>query len=311
MKKIVFAGGCFWGVQAYFKRIPGVLDSQVGYANGQGTNPDYQEVCRGQSGFAEAVALTYRQEEISLEDLIRHLFRIIDPTSLNRQGNDCGVQYRTGIYFLDPAEEAGIQKTLAYLAKNYAKPLQVEVQALKNFYPAEDYHQDYLDKNPLGYCHVDLTLADKPLDDPEEERKKLGTLGYQVLRENATEAPFSHPYYKKQGPGIFVDKLTRKPLFLSKDQYEPGCGWPSFTKPIREDALDYRLDRSHGMVRQEVRSRSSKGHLGHVFEDGPRDQGGLRYCINGAVLDFIPLEDMEKEGYGQYIQDLKELEEKS
>ncbi len=148
MKKIVFAGGCFWGVQAYFKRIPGVLDSQVGYANGQGTNPGYQEVCRGQSGFAEAVALTYRQEEISLEDLIRHLFRIIDPTSLNRQGNDCGVQYRTGIYFLDPVEEAGIQKTLASLVKNYAKPLQVEVQALKNFYPAEHYHQDDWAKTP-------------------------------------------------------------------------------------------------------------------------------------------------------------------
>lgn len=309
MKTIVFAGGCFWGVQAYFKKIEGVQESLVGYANGQGENPTYQEVCDEKGGFAEAVKITYDQGQISLEDLIRHLFRIIDPTSVNRQGNDVGLQYRTGIYYLEEEDREGILRQVEDLAKNYKKPLAIEIKALENFYKAEDDHQDYLAKNPLGYCHVDLTLADQPLDDQEDEREKLGDLAYGILRKNQTEAPFSHPYYKKQGPGIFVDKLTRKPLFLSKNQFEAGCGWPSFTRPIEEDAVSYTIDRSHGMVRREVRSTSSKGHLGHVFEDGPVDQGGLRYCINGAVLDFIPLEDMEKEGYGAYIDQLKEWKE--
>ena len=307
MKKIVFAGGCFWGVQGYFKQIHGVLKTLVGYVNGRGQNPSYEEVCQGSAGFAEAVAISYDEGEISLEDLVRHLFRVIDPTSLNRQGNDRGVQYRSGIYYPSKEDKDLILPVVEELAKKYSKPLALEVKPLENFYPAEDYHQDYLDKHPGGYCHVDLSLAQKPLKDAEEIKKRIGPMAYEVLQENATEPPFSHPYYKKQGPGIFVDKLSGKVLFLSKDQYEPGCGWPSFTKPASPEAVDYQRDTSHGMVRKEVRSSSSKGHLGHVFTDGPQEAGGLRYCINGAALDFITFDEMKEKGYGAYMDKVKEL----
>lgn len=305
MKEIVFAGGCFWGVEAYFKRIPGVLKTAVGYANGRGKNPSYQDVCAGDRGFAEAVKLTYDEKVVSLKSLLAHLFRIIDPTSLNKQGNDRGIQYRTGVYFTRQEDRDLAKEALDRLQDKYERPLQVENKPLENFYLAEEVHQDYLGKNPLGYCHVDLSLADKPL----EEDLDLDPLSYYVMKEQGTERPFSSPYYKVQKPGIFVDKISGKPLFVTSNQYEPGCGWPSFTRPIDEEDLDYVKDLSHGMVRKEVRSKSSDSHLGHVFTDGPKDQGGLRYCMNGAAFTYIPKEEMEEKGYGDYLYLLEDGEE--
>ena len=165
MKEITFAGGCFWGVEAYFKQLRGVLDTSVGYANGNKENPSYREVCDGIATHAEAVYIKYEENEISLFQLFEHFFRIIDPTTMNRQGHDIGVQYRSGIYYhdLDTKEQA-----LQYIAeeqKKYTKKIVVAVEPLKNYYLAENYHQDYLGKNPGGYCHVDLNLA------KEDEKK--------------------------------------------------------------------------------------------------------------------------------------------
>lgn len=165
MKEITFAGGCFWGVEAYFKQLRGVVDTSVGYANGNKENPSYREVCDGIATHAEAVYIKYEENEISLSQLFEHFFRIIDPTTMNRQGHDIGVQYRSGIYYhdLDTKEQA-----LQYIAeeqKKYSKKIVVAVEPLKNYYLAENYHQDYLDKNPGGYCHVDLNLA------KEDEKK--------------------------------------------------------------------------------------------------------------------------------------------
>ena len=180
---------------------------------------------------------------------------------------------------------------------------------MQNFILAEDYHQDYLDKNPGGYCHIDLTLARKPLYDESrfkapskaELKKKLTDEQYRVTQEKATERPFTSRYDQFEGKGIYVDIVTGKPLFSSTDKYDAGCGWPSFTKPITTQALQYLDDKSHGMQRTEVVSLTGGAHLGHVFDDGPQDKGGKRYCINGASLKFIALENMEAEGYGDYI----------
>ena len=190
-------------------------------------------------------------------------------------------------------------------SKKYGK-LAVENQKLKNFVLAEEYHQDYLDKNPNGYCHINLSLAKKPLieEDLKLIQKKtindLDELSRSVMFDSATERPFTSPLNKEYRKGIYVDKLTGEPLFASKDKFDSGCGWPSFSKPILNDKLKEKIDKSHGMVRNEVRSKNSDIHLGHVFTDGPKDKGGLRYCINGASLEFIPYEDMDANGYGEY-----------
>lgn len=234
-----------------------------------------------------------------------HYFRIIDPTSVNKQGNDIGRQYRTGIYYEKEEDRPAIEKIMQYEKEKYGA-VAVEVEPLKNFVRAEEYHQDYLEKNPMGYCHINLNLAEKPLveNDPNLVQKKqqseLDELSRAVMFESATERPFSSPLNQEYRKGIYVDKLTGEPLFASKDKFDAGCGWPSFSKPILSDLITEKTDQSHGMIRTEVRSKSSDTHLGHVFDDGPIEKGGLRYCINGASLEFIPFEEMDAKGYGKY-----------
>ena len=307
IKEIYLAGGCFWGVEEYFARIDGVIDSVSGYANGSFDNPSYENVCNN-SGHAETVHITYDSTKVSLDTLLKYYFRIIDPTSVNKQGNDKGVQYRTGIYYQNEEDKQIALNAIKEEQKKYSKPIVVEIEKLKRFDKAEEYHQDYLKKNPNGYCHINLNKASEAIIDekkyqkPSDEvlKEKLSTLEYQITQEAATERAFTHEYYKNQEDGIYVDITTGEPLFSSKDKYDAGCGWPSFTKPIATEVVNYKKDSSHGMNRVEVRSRAGEAHLGHVFEDGPRDRGGLRYCINGASLRFIPYDKMDEEGYGEF-----------
>ncbi|ADL68671.1 peptide methionine sulfoxide reductase [Thermoanaerobacterium thermosaccharolyticum DSM 571] len=154
MKEIVLAGGCFWGVQAYFDTIDGVAETKVGYANGNKENPTYEEVCTNTTGFAEACYVRYDENIISLEDLLRNYWKIINPTLKNRQGNDIGTQYRTVIYYIDSDDADIIIKSRDEEQKKYDKPIVTEIEPLKNFYDAEEYHQKYLEKNPNGYCHI-------------------------------------------------------------------------------------------------------------------------------------------------------------
>ncbi len=306
-KEIYLAGGCFWGVEGYFQRILGVKVTDTGYANGKTEDTDYRRI--GETDHAETVHIVYEPGIVSLQELLAHYFRIIDPLSVNKQGNDRGRQYRTGIYYSSKSDAAQIKKFVAFVQKKYSEPLAVEVQPLKNFILAEDYHQDYLKKNPGGYCHINLGTASAPLYDESkfktpsksELKKTLSSIQYGVTQEKATEHPFSSEYDKFAEKGIYVDIVTGKPLFSSADKYDAGCGWPSFTKPITTQALLYLEDGSYGMERTEVVSKTGGAHLGHVFDDGPKDSGGLRYCINGASLKFVPYEEMEKEGYGEYI----------
>ena len=324
---IYLAGGCFWGLEAYFERIPGIIDAESGYANGKTANPSYEDVIRG-SGHAETVKITYDPARISLADILQYYFRVIDPTSLNKQGNDRGTQYRTGVYTTDAAERSIVEKALAEEQKRHQKPLVVENLPLANYYKAEEYHQDYLAKNPNGYCHIDIHQADIPLDKPQAARdpngepmidagkyhkpdaatlrQSLGAEAYEVTQNSATERPFSHAYDHQFAPGLYVDVVSGEPLFSSADKYDSGCGWPSFTKPISRAVITEHDDTSYNMRRTEVRSRVADAHLGHVFPDGPKDKGGLRYCINGASLRFIPLAEMAAAGYGDLVEVVKQ-----
>ena len=306
VKEIYLAGGCFWGMEAYYKQLDGIVATQVGYANGKSDKASYEGL--HSSDHAETLHLKYDANVISEPEILAHYFRIIDPFSIDKQGNDRGRQYRTGIYYTDEASGETARKFVAFKQSKYDEKIAVEVMPLKNYVKAEDYHQDYLDKNPGGYCHIDLRLAKKPLEDDEkfkvqskeELKKNLTELQYQVTQEKATEQPFSSEYDKNYKKGIYIDIVSKKPLFSSTDKYNSGTGWPSFSKPITTDAIAYARDDSHGMQRVEVSSRVGGSHLGHVFEDGPRDKGGMRYCINGASLEFIPLEEMDARGYGEY-----------
>ncbi len=309
-REIWLAGGCFWGVEEYFSRLEGIVDTSVGYANGSSENTTYYEI--PDTGHAETVHVVYNDEKISLESILEHFFRIIDPTSRNRQGYDVGTQYRTGIYYTDEKDIPAIEGIIAKEQLKYKAPIVTEVEKLKNYCLAEEYHQDYLKKNPNGYCHIDFSgtkpkpeskvdpaLYDKP--SLEDIKDTLTDIQYNVTQENGTERPFSNEYWDNHKAGIYVDIVTGEPLFLSSDKYDSGCGWPSFTRPIDAAVIRKKEDRSHFMLRTEVRSRIGNSHLGHVFDDGPEDLGGLRYCINSAALRFIPVEKMEEEGYGAFI----------
>ncbi|MDT8717569.1 peptide-methionine (S)-S-oxide reductase MsrA [Clostridium sp. 19966] len=161
MRKIVLAGGCFWGVEAYFNTINGVINTKVGYANGNVENPTYEMVCKNTTGFSEACYIEYDEQVLSLKELLNAYWFIVDPTIENRQGHDIGTQYRTGIYFIEAEDESAIRESLEEEQKKYEKPIVTEVIPLKNFYDAEEYHQKYLDKNPNGYCHIPRELIEK------------------------------------------------------------------------------------------------------------------------------------------------------
>jgi len=328
-RSIYLAGGCFWGIEAYMERVDGVVDAVSGYANGNTANPSYEQVIRG-SGHAETVKVTYDADKIDLDTVLKYYFRVVDPTSVNKQGNDRGVQYRSGVYYTDKEDKAVIDAALKRVQSQYKQKVVVENEALDNFYLAEAYHQDYLAKNPNGYCHVDLSLADEKLAgtpstklapantvaealDPKRYagfdkgalKNTLTKAQYNITQDAGTERAFSHEYDELFAPGIYVDVVSGEPLFLSTDKYQSGCGWPSFTKPIDMQVITQHEDKAFNMVRTEVRSRVADSHLGHVFPDGPKDRGGLRYCINGGALQFIPVNVMPQSGYAPLVKLVK------
>ncbi|KJQ65914.1 peptide-methionine (R)-S-oxide reductase MsrB [Streptococcus gordonii] len=311
MAEIYLAGGCFWGLEEYFSRIEGVKKTTVGYANGQVESTNYQLI--HQTDHAETVHLIYDEERVSLREILLYYFRVIDPLSVNKQGNDVGRQYRTGVYYTDEGDKAVIEQVFAEQEKQLGQKIAVELEPLRHYVLAEDYHQDYLKKNPGGYCHINVNDAYQPLVDPgqyekptdAELKEQLTQEQYQVTQHSATERPFHNAYNATFEEGIYVDVTTGEPLFFAGDKFESGCGWPSFSRPIAREVLRYYEDKSHGMERIEVRSRSGNAHLGHVFTDGPESAGGLRYCINSAALRFIPKEKMEAEGYAYLLQHMK------
>ena len=304
---VYYAGGCFWGVQKFFDQFAGVVKTETGYANGGSSGVSYQEVCGG-SGHAETVKVIYDPSQISLKELTEYYFLIIDPTSINKQGNDVGVQYRTGIYYEKEEDAEVIWQVYKTKEEEEGRSFVVEVEMLSDYTKAESYHQNYLQKVPNGYCHIpskyfnigEKELKGVELESKEELIQRIGQTAYDVTQNGATEYPYTGAYDGFFEKGIYVDVVSGQPLFSSLDKYESGCGWPAFSKPIEEGALSERTDYSYNMVRTQVRSTEAGSILGHVFEDGPIELGGLRYCINSAALKFIPYDEMEEQGYGAY-----------
>lgn len=303
-----FAGGCFWGLERYFQGVTGVTGTRVGYAQSNTVSPSYEQVCSGTTDAAETVEVTFDPNTVSLRTLTLLFFDVIDPFSVNQQGNDVGRQYRSGLYYLDESQRDVYEQARAELNVLESRESATEIESLANFYPAEEYHQDYLEKNPGGYCHISFAKIANVAKRQQyiEQVWQLNPEEYQVTQHAATERPFTNEYDHEFREGIYVDVVSGKPLFASSDKYDSGCGWPAFSKPIDESLLEGSRDLTlPGQPRIEVHTSETGIHLGHVFTDGPEELGGLRFCINSASLRFVPREQMEQEGYGAWIKYVK------
>lgn len=306
-----FAGGCFWCMVEPFDERPGVISIRSGYTGGHVENPTYRQVCSDTTGHVEAVQIEFDPNIMPYKELVETFWQQIDPTDAGGQFNDRGESYQTAIFYHDEEQKeiAEHSKELLQQSGKFKKDIVTPILPAKPFYPAEEEHQDYYKKRSFHYkmykkgsgreAFIKENWQNKPSE--KELKEKLTPLQYHVTQENGTERPFENEYWNNKEEGIYVDIISGKVLFSSKDQYDAGCGWPSFTKPVDPQQVTDVTDTSHGMIRTEVRSKQSDSHLGHVFEDGPKEAGGLRYCMNSAAMRFIPKDKMEEEGYADYF----------
>ncbi|MBD2847726.1 peptide-methionine (S)-S-oxide reductase MsrA [Paenibacillus sp. IB182496] len=307
--KATFAGGCFWCMVKPFDQIPGVVSVVSGYTGGHTENPTYEEVCSETTGHAEAVQITYDEEQLPYQALLDMFWQQIDPTDPHGQFYDKGESYRTAIFYHNEEQRIAAEQSRRELEASgrFDKPIVTPIEPAVTFYPAEEYHQAYYKKNPIRYQMYrkgsgrDAFLGKhwRPGQDKTSLRERLTPLQYEVTQNSATEPPFDNAYWDHKGDGLYVDIVSGEPLFSSKEKFDSHCGWPSFTRPLDDVDIHEESDLSHGMVRTEVRSKQADSHLGHVFNDGPAP-GGLRYCINSAALRFVPVDQLEAEGYGKY-----------
>ena len=311
-------------MEGIFEAQSGVTTAVSGYAGGAQEDANYELVSAGNTEHREAVEISYDPVVISYETLVDLYFTQIDPTQTDGQFGDRGYRYTTAILYTTDDEKKIAETAINTLekSKKFDKPIAVKVEPRTTFFLAEEYHQDYYKKSSFRYNlyaqgsgrkgYIDenwmneiqaIETKEKPANNPKENiREKLTDIQYKVTQEEGTEAPFRNEYWDNKKEGIYVDIVDGSPLFASIDKYDSGTGWPSFTRVMTGASIVEKTDTQLFSTRTEVRSKNADSHLGHLFDDGPRDKWGMRYCINSAALRFVPVADLEQEWYGEYSQ---------
>jgi peptide methionine sulfoxide reductase msrA/msrB len=302
---VTFGAGCFWGAEAAFRKISGVVETLVGYSGGTTEHPTYEDVCSGTTGHAEVINVLFRPAGVSLEDLLEAFWMMHDPTTTDRQGSDIGAQYRSVIFY-----HSDDQRRLAETSKKehdtsgrYSRPIVTEILPAPAFYPAEEYHQRYLEKLKKRHIVDKNSSEQERAEEREEEGHWRGVLSpeeHRILRERGTELPFSGEHVLTKEPGVYTCRACGNILFSSETKFDSGTGWPSFSDAAQRGSVSLVRDEREGMERTEVRCSRCGSHMGHVFDDGPgtlpsgKPGTGKRYCVNSLSLTFNPTKEGEE-----------------